>query len=133
MKNFDDNDPEWAKTRSLLRESLQASRLEHPDFINSRVLEAIERMEKPKTSGVPLLRRLIFAGAGALAAAVILTLTILPGQMGPRGEGEFISQVIDARANTPQLSVSSFRAPGERAVVLWIEGADYIPADQTVR
>lgn len=134
MKNFDDHDPAWDKTRALLREHLQSPPLAHPDFVNSRVMEAIGRMEKPKPQAPPgLLRRLIWAGAGALAAAVVLTLVLLPGQMGPRGAGEFMTQVVEARAATPGLSVSSFQAPGDRAAVLWIEGASYIPADQAVR
>ena len=33
----------------------------------------------------------------------------------------------------PRLSVSEFRAPDERGVVIWIEGADYIPAENSVR
>lgn len=134
MKNFDEQDPSWDRTRSLLREHLQAPKLEHPDFVNSRVMEAIERLEKPvsKTSSA-LLRRLFWAGSGALAAAVLLTFIVLPGQMGPREPEEFISQVIDARTFAPQLSVSSFQAPGERAAVIWLEGTEYIPASEAVR
>ncbi len=134
MMNSDDHDPEWEKTRSLLREHLKAPALEHPDFVNSRVMEAIERLEKPtpRTSS-SWLRRLVWAGGGALVAAVALSLVVLPREMGPRGSREFMTQVVDARVSTPQLSVSSFQAPDDRAAVLWIEGTDYIPADEAVR
>lgn len=132
MKNSDDHDPEWDKTRDLLRQHLQAPPLEHPDFVNSRVMEAIERMEKPKPAS-GLLRRLIWAGAGALGAAALLSVALLPREMGPRGAKEFMSQVVEARVATPQLSVSSFQAPDDRTAVLWIDGADYIPETQVVR
>ena len=71
--------------------------------------------------------------AGALAAAVVLSVVLLPHSLQPRSEGEFISQVIEARAEIPQLSVTSFHAPGDRGVVLWIEGSDFIPSEEAVR
>ena len=57
----------------------------------------------------------------------------LPRETGRRSDSEFISQVVSARAEMPQLSVSEFRIPNERGVVIWIEGADYIPAESSVR
>jgi hypothetical protein len=57
----------------------------------------------------------------------------LPRETGQRSDSEFISQVVSARAEMPQLSVSEFRIPNERGVVIWIEGAEYIPAESSVR
>ena len=131
MKNFDEAD--WQKTRVLLREHLTAPGLEHPDFVNSRVLEEIEREKKPRTSTLISLRGLAWSGIAAIVLAVLLTLVVLPHQVERRSEGEFISQVVLARAEMPQLSVSEFRAPDERGVVIWLEGVDYIPAEDSVR
>jgi hypothetical protein len=131
MKNFDDK--EWARTKSLLREHLKAPPLEHPDFVNSRVLEEIERQRKtPRPSLFPL-RWLAWSGVAAILCAGLLTMIYLPQEMGRRSDSEFISQVVSARAEMPQLSISEFGVPDERGVVIWIEGADYIPAESSVR
>lgn len=136
MKNSDPDDAAWARTRDLLREHLApVSPLRNPDFINSRVMEAIERETREKAARPPLfsLRWLTASGLGALAAAAVLIVVVLPRQYTPRNSEEFISQVVDARADNPDLSVSSFKAPENRGVVLWIDGADYIPPEKTVR
>ncbi len=132
MKNSED--PSWEKTRSLLRENLSVPPLRNPDFINTRVMEAIERAERePARAPLFSLRWLAFSGAGILTVALLLSIFVLPSQFPPRSESEFISQVIDARAGLPRVSVTQFRAPDERGVVLWLDGADYIPADAPVR
>jgi len=136
MKNSEPDEKEWQPIRELLRENLTVPKLEHPDFINAKVLEAIRR-DMPVTPAPSRsffsLRWLVASGATALVAAAALATVFLPGLMGPRDEGQFISQVVQARAENSHLSVSSFREPGDRGVVLWIDGADYIPANQQVR
>lgn len=132
MKNSDDH--EWEKTRSLLREHLTVPPLQNPDFINSRVLEEITREDRKRPASPAFsLRWLFWSGATALLAAALLTAVLMPREFGLRSESEFISQVISARAELPQLSVTQFQAPGERGVVLWVEGADFIPAEEAVR
>ena len=131
MKNFDET--EWARTKSLLREHLTVPRLEHPDFVNHRVLEEIERLRERSRPAIFPLRWLALSGAASILFAVLLTMAFLPRETGRRSDFEFISQVVSARAEMPQLSVSEFRVPDERGVVIWIEGADYIPAENSVR
>jgi hypothetical protein len=132
MKNFDEK--EWGRTRSLLREHLRAPRLEHPDFVNSRVLQEIERLKRaPRPSALFPLKWLAWTGVAAIFCAGLLTMLFLPHDTGRRSDTEFISQVVSARAEIPQLSVSEFRVPNERGVVIWLEGADYIPAENAVR
>jgi hypothetical protein len=131
MKNFDEE--EWARTKGLLRKGLTAPQLEHPDFVNSRVLEEIGRVAMPKRPVLLPLRWLVWSGIAAIFCAALLTMLFLPRGTGRRSDSEFISQVVSARAETPQLSVSEFRIPNERGVVIWIEGADYIPAENSVR
>lgn len=127
-------DPSWEKTRSLLRENLTVPPLQNPDFINTRVLEAIERTgREPARPPLFSLRWLLLSGTGMIAAAVLLSIFALPSQFPRRSESEFISQVIDARAGLPRVSVSQFRAPDERGVIIWVEGTDYIPAGTSVR
>ncbi|MGB9275935.1 MAG: hypothetical protein WCC08_11940 [Terrimicrobiaceae bacterium] len=131
MKSFEDE--EWARTKALLRKGLTAPRLEHPDFVNSRVLEEIERVPMRKYPALLPLRWLAWSGAAAIFCAGLLTMVFLPLETGRRSDSEFNSQVVSARAEMPQLSVSEFRIPNERGVVIWIEGADYIPAESSVR
>jgi hypothetical protein len=132
MKNFDED--AWSKTKALLRENLSAPRLEHPDFVNSRVLEEIEQLREHSGRATFPLRWLAWSGVAALLVAGVLAVVVLPQQGGGRrSDAEFISQVVTARAELPQLSVSEFRAPDKRGVVIWIDGADYIPAENTVR
>ena len=131
MKSFDEE--EWARTKALLRKGLTAPRLEHPDFVNSRVLQEIGRVPMPKRPALPPLRWLAWSGIAAIFCAGLLTMLFLPRETGRRSDSEFISQVVSARAGMPQLSVSEFRIPNERGVVIWIENADYIPAESSVR
>lgn len=131
MKKFDEAG--WARTKSLLREHLTAPELEHPGFVNHRVLEEIERLRgRPRPAIFPL-RWLAWSGAAAILFAAVLTMVFLPREAGRRSDSEFISQVVSARTEMPQLSVSDFSIPDERGVVIWIEGADYIPAENSVR
>ncbi len=132
MKNSDDH--EWQKTRDLLRKHLSVPPLQNPDFINSRVMAEIDRIDRlPVVAPRFSLRWLFWSGATALLAAGLLTGVLMPREFGLRNKEEFISQVVSARAETPQLSVSQFQAPGERGVVLWVDGVDFIPAEETVR
>ena len=75
MKNSDEAD--WEKTKALLREHLTAPRLEHPDYVNSRVLEEIGRQKKPRLPAFFPLRWLAWSGIGAIGLAVVLTLLVL--------------------------------------------------------
>lgn len=131
MKNFDE--PEWAQTRSLLRAHLTTPPLEHPDFINSRVLEEIERSRRRQEKPYLPLRWLAWTGAAAILAACAISLLVLPHAMGPRTEEEFISQVLSSHTEDSSLSVTQFPASNTRGVVLWIEGAGHIPEEQTVQ
>lgn len=124
----------WRSLREGLRRELSAPPLPHPDFVNTRVLEEIRREEARAAQRRPaLLGRLAFLGAGSLAAAATLALLFLPGALREPTENEFISQVISARAGNPRVSVQAFQSPSDRGVVLWMEGAPFIPSTESVR
>ena len=129
MKSFDET--EWVQTKSLLREHLTAPRL--ADSEKSRVVEEFEQRRRRATADLLPLRWLAWSGAFSLLLAAILTALVLPQQIGRLSQSDFKSQVISVRAERPELSVSAFPAPDQRGVVIWIEGADYIPAEVAVR
>lgn len=137
MKNSDD--PQWERTRQLLREHLVVPPPDHPDFINSQVLAMIRHEEATaggtSTSAPPLwsLGRLLWPSLATLAAAIALSFFLLPRDFAGRGTDDFISQVIAVQTANPQTSVTSFRVPDDAGVVLWIEGVDYIPATHQVQ
>jgi hypothetical protein len=133
--NSEPDDPQWEKTRSLLREHLAAPALPHPDFLNNRVLEAIEREDFASSRGSKpvALRWLVWPGLAAVAMAVLLTAVFLPREFGFPSEQAFISHVVEARSENPRLSVTSFPVPNELGVVIWIEGESFIPAEEPVQ
>ena len=122
----------WAMIRGALREETVPA-LKHPDFLNSRVLEEIRREIKPERRPLPSLRPLFGWGLAAAVAAVVLGTVFLRQEMGISSEDRFFSQVLSTRVADPSLSVTSFKAPDKRGVVIWIDGTDYIPPTQTVQ
>jgi hypothetical protein len=132
MMNSDQDDPNWLRARELLRKHLEVPPLQNPDFINSQVMNAIRHEERPARPPVSLFR-LAWAGAFMLIVALVVSVAFLPREFGFRDESEFISHVVAARAETSRLSVTSFRSPADRGVILWIEGSEYIPASEPVR
>jgi hypothetical protein len=130
MKSFDET--EWARKKSVLRDHLSSSRLHDAGLVNP-VAEKIEQQPPRATSEMLPLQWLAWSGAFSLLLATGLTALVLPRQADWQSDANFSSQVISARAELPKLSVSDFQAPDQRGVVIWIEGADYIPAEAAVR
>jgi hypothetical protein len=129
MKSFDET--EWARTKCILREHLSSPRLYDADLMDSRIVEGVKQ-QPPPPEMLPL-GWLAWPGAFSLLLAIVLTALVLAKHSGGRSGADFSSQVISARAELPKLSVSDFQAPDRRGVVIWIEGADYIPAAASVR
>lgn len=123
----------WRALRAVLVDELAAPPLPHADFVNAQVLEAIRRETRPIARPAGFLRRIVYAGIGSLVAAALLTLAFLPGVLHKPSESELISQVVSARAGNPRVFVSSFQAPDDRGVVLWVEGAKFISPAETIR
>ena len=101
--------------------------------MNSRVVEEINQQPQRARPETVSLRWLAWSGACSLLVAAGLTALVLSEHVGWRSDTDFSSQVISARAELPNLSVSEFQAPDQRGVVLWVEGATYIPAEVSVK
>jgi hypothetical protein len=117
----------------LLRSALEPGSLRHGDFLNARVIESISREERaPVREGAVLfpIRRLVFGGVFCLLAAVALSFVLLPRDGGRMDEAALISQVLSAHSSDPQLYAYSFNVPSAKASVLWISGAEFIPANE---
>ena len=117
----------------MLRDHLRSPRLHDAGLVNSRVVEQIEQQPQRATPEMLPLRWLAWPGAFSLLLAIGLIVLVLPRQADWRSDADFTSQVISARAELPKLWVSEFQAPDQRGVVIWIEGAAYIPAEAAVR
>lgn len=125
---------EWLRLKDRLLAEDKSPSLPHPDFLNARVMEAIERDRPRREAGAGFsIPRLAWSGFWLLAAAAVVSAVLLPASFRRPDESEFISQVVSARAGNPRVSVSSFHAPGENGVVLWLEGTKFIPPEETVR
>jgi len=126
----------WKKLSGLMRESLVPAAMPHADFVNSRVLAAIDR-ETPKpdraVAGWFPIGRLAWSGAFLLALAAVLTAVLLPRAEKTPDADQFNSRVIAARASDPKQGAYGFVAPGGRGAVLWIQDAGDIPADERIK
>ena len=115
----------------MRREHLSSPRLTDADFPTNHVVEGTAPQRSRATPQMFPLKWLAWLGVCSLVVATGLTTLVLPQQTGI--PSNFDSRVISARAELPKLSVSKFQAPDRRGVVIWIEGADYIPAEAAVR
>ena len=132
MRNFDET--EWGKTKSLLREHLTAPGWSTPTSSISVFLKRSNGREKrsARSAAFPL-RWLAWSG---IAAALLRSSIDYDFSAATSRAAEAIPS-LSLRSFCPcriaTVSVSEFRAPDERGVVIWIEGAEYIPAENSVR
>ena len=118
----------WPEVRQLLKESADEITLPHPDFLNEQIRREIERENTRASAAVPL-PRLIWAGAFCVATAIVLTMLFLPiDRSGNAGATVFL-----AETSAPGASASTFRTPGDRGAVIWLEGISYIPDGERVQ
>ncbi|GAB4177239.1 MAG: hypothetical protein Fur0032_17380 [Terrimicrobiaceae bacterium] len=120
----------WQAIRAELSEALRPPPLEHGEFINARVMEVIGREDVRPAGSSGWVWRLAL---GLLSAAVVLSLVFVPDVLRPGGSSGFASQVIAVRAVHPHISVATFHLPDESGVVVWLEGAPYIPEGDQLR
>lgn len=118
----------WPQVRQLLKESAGQISLPHPDFLNEQIRREIERDHARASAALPL-PRLIWAGAFCVATAIVLTLLFLPQDR----PGDTGAMILLAETSAPGASASTFRAPGDRGAVIWLEGISYIPDGERVQ
>lgn len=127
---------EWQTIADALRRNAQEARLPHPDFFNQRIHETIAGLEKsprPAASPSPAgLARLAWIGVALLLIGILGSAWMLPSALQPVDREALISQIISARTSSHRIQAYSFQS-SEGAAVLWIEGADYIPAKESIR
>ena len=132
-----ENDPaalrqreEWDVVRAELGEALRPPPLAHGEFISSRVMEAISREPRPTSPSPGWLLRWALASMGV---AAVIAVFWVPDVLRPGSSSGFSSQVVAVRAVHPQISAAAFSLPNDRGVVVWLEGAPYIPAEDGLR
>ena len=108
----------------------------NPDFFNHRLLERIEADHRETRAPVAEsvshwihahLFRLALAGAAALALGVLAYRGLIAPQLTPRPETIYLTQVLDAKSPTPEVSAVAFNESEEPAAVLWLDGVEHMP------
>jgi anti-sigma factor RsiW len=125
----------WQSLRGLLRETMVPAPMPHGDFVNSQILNAIEREAKvqpEQARGWFTAARLSWAGAFLLLLATTLSVVMLRRDAAS-DQANLISQVIEARTGDPKLGAYAFVAPGGKGAVLWVSDAGYIPANEHIK
>lgn len=129
---------ELASLKVALGEQLAQTRMPNPDFFNHRLLERIEADRHVPAPRVPatawfhsIFVKLTLAGATALLLGVVGYRGLISPQLEERPETVYLTQVLDAKSSTPDISASSFTAnataKGEQAAVLWLDGMSHVP------
>lgn len=116
----------------LLRENAAAAHPPHPEFINTSVLERIQRDDPLPVRSRPV-RGFALAGGLLTAAAIVLTAVILPQVNRPLTTEPLVTQLIEARTTEPGVYASTFRTPDGEGVVIWLEGVQYIPGSRQIQ
>jgi hypothetical protein len=126
------------RLRLALREHMALMRLPNPDFFNHRLLERIEADRANMVSPAPAaesvthwihahLFRLAAIGATALALGVVAYRMLIAPEIAPRPETAYLTQVLDAKSPTPDVSAISFNESEQQAAVLWLDGVQHVP------
>jgi len=116
-----------------------APKMESPDFFTHGVMERIQQLEatggeRVKSAGAWWsLGRLAWLGAGAVAAAVVLTASMIP-RGGEHAPIDYSAEVIDTEvpAEAGGVSAVAFRSEESDLTVLWLDGLDYVPDSHAI-
>ena len=128
---------ELDRLKLALRGHLAQTRMPNPDFFNHRLLERIEAdrhvtaRRAPPTAGWfnSIIVKLTLTGATALLLGVATYRGLISPQLEERPETAYLTQVLEAKSSTPEVSASSFNANAkeEQAAVLWLDGMSHVP------
>jgi anti-sigma factor RsiW len=122
---------EWLRVQQFLRENLVPIELANPDFFNSQLLQQIaaDRRLKPAQAttwfGIP---RLAWGGFGAVAAGVVLFVTLIPhGDLSDPRSG-YVAEVLKTTTIDPKVSATVESRKG--ITIIKLEGLEKVPADE---
>jgi hypothetical protein len=136
-KSFENEHPsirqeqaEFLKLKSLLRDSLCGRKLGNPDFFNSQLMAQIEREaarggRDSRWLGVP---RLALAGVFALCAGFALFFCLIPrGNLSDPGSG-YVAEVLKTRIADPRVKATVDNK--KDMTIIKLEGLDKLPPDK---
>lgn len=119
----------------LLKRELVAPALTNEDFFSHQLRERIAREEavpaRERGEGFSAwwtIRRLFMTGATALAAFIVLAVVVLKDD-DTGGLSDLTTQVLTARVDQPNATVTMFESKEDRVTVLWTEGLKSLPSD----
>jgi len=127
------------RLRTDLRAFSVAPEMESPDFFTHGVMERIAKSEaagekRETTAGAWWsLGRLAWLGAGAVAASVVLTASMIP-RGGEHAPIDYSAEVIETQvpAEAGGISAVAFRSEESELTVLWLDGLDYVPDSHAI-
>jgi len=133
------------KLGTLLNRELGARKLSNADFFNHQIRERIEREERDDAGhrgGVEgssawwPIRRLVWAGAAALAVFIAIAVFVMQGPDEPE-PSQYLTQIkqakLDPGSTTPDATISIFETKENRVTVLWTEGLQTLPSDYAAK
>jgi hypothetical protein len=129
----------------LLNRELGVQKLSNPDFFNHQIRDRIER-EDPQDAGHRggvegssvwwSIRRLVWAGAAALAVFIAIAVFVMQGP-NEREPSQYLTQIkqakLDPGSSTPDATISIFETKEDRVTVLWTEGLQSLPSDYAAK
>lgn len=100
------------------------------DFVglNAAVLRRIQaETAAPVPPALPL-RRLVWSGLGGLAAAALFLAFVQPALRQPGPPPEYYAEILKSTTSDPAISAVAVHSEQDNVTVLWIDGLDYVPA-----
>jgi hypothetical protein len=123
LKERDD----MSKLKKLLQGNLTPAEFAHAEFFTTKLMEQIVPAERtlPSWFRVP---RLAWGGAGSLAAALVLFLTLIPHREYSTSYPEYVAEVIKTTTTDPKISAT---VDSEKGITLIkLDGVDKVPDDE---
>lgn len=133
------------KLGSLLQRELGAQTLSNADFFNHQIRERIfleEPDESDNRGGVEgmsvwwPIRRLVWAGAAALAVFIAIAVFVVQSEHEAE-PSDYLTQIMGAKLDptttTPDATITIFESKEDRVTVLWTEGLKTLPSEYATK
>ena len=130
---------EARKLGTFLKDHLPCRAMGNEEFFNHQLREQIAGETRAagsrETAGAGRawwpIRRLVLAGATALAIFSVITFFVMRDQT-PTDQSQYLSQILNARVDpavSPNATISMFESKEDKVTVLWVDGLQSLPSE----